>query len=66
MTIYGDFATGYIVTPTLPPDLVPTPRRRVAQPPDVTADELAQRLTRAEALLADAQLELSEIRRRLG
>ena len=66
VTIYGDFATGYIVTPTLPPDLVPTPRRRVAQPADVTADELAQRLTRAEALLADAQLELSEIRRRLG
>lgn len=30
-TIYGDFATGYIVTPTLPDDLVPTPRgRRIA------------------------------------
>ncbi|HET8559636.1 MAG TPA: DUF429 domain-containing protein [Marmoricola sp.] len=26
-TTYGDFATGYIVTPTLPDDLVPTPRR---------------------------------------
>jgi ppGpp synthetase/RelA/SpoT-type nucleotidyltranferase len=25
-TTYGDFATGYIVTPTLPEDLVPTPR----------------------------------------
>lgn len=25
-TTYGDFATGYIVTPTLPPDLRPTPR----------------------------------------
>ncbi len=25
-TTYGDLATGYIVTPTLPPDLVPTPR----------------------------------------
>ncbi|MGH3562275.1 MAG: DUF429 domain-containing protein, partial [Mycobacterium sp.] len=23
VTIYGDFATGYIVTPTLPPDLGP-------------------------------------------
>ena len=66
VTIYGDFATGYIVTPTLPPDLVPTPRQSAAQPPGVTADDLAQRLTRAEALLADAQLELSEIRRRLG
>jgi predicted RNase H-like nuclease/ppGpp synthetase/RelA/SpoT-type nucleotidyltranferase len=29
-TTYGDFATGYIVTPTLPTDLVPTPRRRRA------------------------------------
>ncbi|NUR08243.1 MAG: DUF429 domain-containing protein [Nocardioidaceae bacterium] len=25
-TTYGDFATGYVVTPTLPDDLVPTPR----------------------------------------
>ena len=30
-TTYGDFETGYIVTPTLPPDLVPTPRgQRIA------------------------------------
>lgn len=27
-TTYGDFETGYIVTPTLPDDLVPTPRER--------------------------------------
>ncbi|GGU09639.1 DUF429 domain-containing protein [Nocardioides albus] len=27
-TTYGDFATGYIVTPTLPDDLTPTPRGR--------------------------------------
>lgn len=27
-TTYGDFATGYIVTPTLPDDLRPTPRER--------------------------------------
>ncbi|MGH3350227.1 MAG: DUF429 domain-containing protein, partial [Nocardioides sp.] len=27
-TTYGDFATGYIVTPTLPDDLLPTPRGR--------------------------------------
>ena len=26
VTIYGDFETGYIVTPTLPPDLKPSPR----------------------------------------
>jgi predicted RNase H-like nuclease/ppGpp synthetase/RelA/SpoT-type nucleotidyltranferase len=30
-TTYGDVATGYIVTPTLPPDLAPTPRgQRIA------------------------------------
>jgi predicted RNase H-like nuclease len=29
VTVYGDFATGYIVTPTLPRDLMPAPRRRV-------------------------------------
>jgi predicted RNase H-like nuclease len=28
VTTYGDLATGYILTPTLPPDLRPTPRRR--------------------------------------
>jgi predicted RNase H-like nuclease/ppGpp synthetase/RelA/SpoT-type nucleotidyltranferase len=27
-TTYGDFQTGYIVTPTLPTDLAPTPRER--------------------------------------
>ena len=27
ITTYGDFETGYIVTPTLPDDLVPTPRK---------------------------------------
>ena len=26
VTIYGDFATGYIVTPSLPPDLAAAPR----------------------------------------
>ncbi len=35
-TTYGDFETGYVVTPTLPDDLVPTPReprrRRAADP----------------------------------
>lgn len=31
---YGDFATGYIVTPTLPADLDPTPRGRRIEPVD--------------------------------
>jgi predicted RNase H-like nuclease len=34
VTVYGDFATGYIVTPTLPPDAAPARRRRPAQQPD--------------------------------
>jgi len=28
VTVYGDFDTGSIVTPTLPPDLEPAPRER--------------------------------------
>jgi predicted RNase H-like nuclease len=28
-TVYGDFASGYIITPTLPPDLKPRPRTRI-------------------------------------
>jgi predicted RNase H-like nuclease len=30
VTTYGDFETGYIVTPTLPPDLTPLPRAATA------------------------------------
>jgi predicted RNase H-like nuclease len=56
VTIYGDFVTGYIVTPTLPADLVP--ERRASR--DQTA--LATRLNRASELLAEAQRELSAIR----
>jgi predicted RNase H-like nuclease/ppGpp synthetase/RelA/SpoT-type nucleotidyltranferase len=33
-TTYGDFETGYIVTPTLPADLVPTPRGTSADAED--------------------------------
>ena len=62
MTIYGDFDTGYIVTPTLPPDPTPAPRRRVVPPPN---DELHERLSHLEELLAQAQLEAKTIRERL-
>ena len=62
VTIYGDFDTGYIVTPSLPPSLTPTPHRRVVPPP---TDELHERLTRLTRLLEDAQLELRTIRERL-
>ena len=63
VTVYGDFATGYIVTPTLPPDLAPAPRRRAAAQPDT--DELRERLAQVAALLDDAQRELTAIRRQL-
>ena len=66
VTIYGDFASGYIVTPTLPPGLAPAPRSPAPVP---TADDhrtdLLKRLARAETLLADAMAELTAIRERL-
>ena len=63
LTVYGDFATGYIVTPTLPAERAAAPRRRRAQP---EADDVRQRLAQVAALLEKAQLELSAIRRQLG
>jgi predicted RNase H-like nuclease len=46
-TTYGDFETGYIVTPTLPDDLVPTPRGQRIAPeipdPGFTVREYAER-----------------------
>ena len=62
VTIYGDFENGYIVTPSLPPDLSPAPRRRVVPPPN---DELHERLSHLEDLLAQAQIEARTIRERL-
>jgi predicted RNase H-like nuclease len=63
VTIYGDFATGYIITPTLPPDLAPAPRRRPAPRPDI--DELRERLAHLGAILDEAQRGLAAIRRQL-
>ena len=60
VTIYGDFASGYIVTPTLPPGLA----LRSAAPVSATDDnrtDLLKRLARAEGLLADAMAELTAI-----
>jgi predicted RNase H-like nuclease len=62
VTVYGDFANGYILTPSLAPDKSPTPRRRAVPPP---TDELHERLTHIAALLQDAQQELNTIRERL-
>ena len=63
VTVYGEFANGYILTPTLPPDLASAPRRQPAPQPD--KDELLARLAQVAALLNEAQLQLSAIRRQL-
>jgi predicted RNase H-like nuclease len=61
VTTYGDFATGYIVTPTLPPDQT---ARRPAQQPDTT--DVLPRLEQVAMLIEKAQRELTAIRRQLG
>jgi predicted RNase H-like nuclease len=63
VTVYGDFATGYIVTPTLPADRAPAPGRRPAPQPD--KDELLDRLAHVASLLDEAQRRLTAIRRQL-
>jgi predicted RNase H-like nuclease len=64
VTIYGDFATGYIVTPTLPPDLAPAPHHRTRAQPDI--EELRERVAQVAALLEEAQRGLSAIRSALN
>jgi predicted RNase H-like nuclease len=64
VTIYGDFENGYIVTPSLPPDLVPVPRRPVPTA-DSSGDVLA-RLEQVQMMIERAQRELSAIRKQLG
>ncbi|HZQ33541.1 MAG TPA: DUF429 domain-containing protein [Mycobacterium sp.] len=66
VTLYGDFDTGYIVTPTLPSHLAPTPRPRPIAESSRESGDLAQRLARAEATLAALQDELAWIRTQLG
>ncbi|WIM86186.1 DUF429 domain-containing protein [Candidatus Mycobacterium wuenschmannii] len=63
VTVYGDYPTGYIVTPTLPPDAAPTRRRRPA--PAVDREDLSARVAQVAALLDEAQRGLAEIRRQL-
>jgi predicted RNase H-like nuclease len=60
--IYGDVASGYIVTPALPENrspATPPPPRPKAE------DDIAIRLTVAEARLAELARELADLRRRL-
>jgi predicted RNase H-like nuclease len=61
VTVYGDFETGYIVTPTLPADHAP--HRHPAQP---DSDDVLPRLEQVQALIEKAQRELTAIRRQLG
>ncbi|WP_313959926.1 DUF429 domain-containing protein [Mycobacterium deserti] len=61
VTIYGDFATGYIVTPTLPPSVAP--RRAAAEP---GPGDVLIRLEQVQSLIERAQRELTAIRRQLG
>jgi predicted RNase H-like nuclease len=63
VTVYGDFATGYIVTPSLPPEVAPARRRRPAPQPDT--EELRERVAHVAALLDEAQRGLTAIRRQL-
>jgi predicted RNase H-like nuclease len=58
VTIYGDYANGYIVTPSAPTDVVPEQRRG-------SRSSLENRLIRAMELLEDAQRELTAIREAL-
>lgn len=58
VTIYGDFETGYIVTPTLTATTVEEPRRG-------SRSSLENRLIRAMELLEDVQRELVAIREAL-
>jgi hypothetical protein len=63
VTIYGDYASGYIVTPTLPSEVAPARRGRVAPQPN--NDDLRDRVAHVAALLDQAQRGLAEIRRQL-
>ena len=59
VTIYGDYETGYIVTPTLPVTTSAVPERKGSR------SSLENRLIRAMELLEDAQRELTAIREAL-
>jgi predicted RNase H-like nuclease len=64
VTTYGDFETGYIITPTMPSErLTVGPKRRPAQR---NTDDVLARLTQVTALLEKAQQEVDAIREQLS
>jgi predicted RNase H-like nuclease/ppGpp synthetase/RelA/SpoT-type nucleotidyltranferase len=71
-TTYGDLATGYIVTPSLPADLLPTPRSGVAGAPHTPvavsreaepAEEVTDPVRRAVRAYAAARPQVEEATR---
>ncbi|ORW04461.1 DUF429 domain-containing protein [Mycobacterium kyorinense] len=56
VTVYGDHLTGYILTPSLPPD------RSAPHEPARDPGEIQQRLDRLAALLEEAALEVAALR----
>jgi predicted RNase H-like nuclease len=63
VTIYGDFDSGYIVTPALPEGLTPASRGAPPKPP--RDRDLLTRLANAEKRLAALTVELDDIRQQL-
>lgn len=72
ITIYGSYETGYILTPTLPPDLCPAPRQLITEPAggaraaDAQLEELHVAVTRLEVAEAALREAVAEVRNHRG
>jgi predicted RNase H-like nuclease len=64
VTVYGDVDSGYIVTPTLPPERAVKSKSPAAQ--DGNAGDVVARLEQVQMMIERAQRELTAIRRELG
>ncbi|GAB3017833.1 DUF429 domain-containing protein [Mycobacterium bourgelatii] len=61
VTIYGDLANGYIITPSLPSDLTPTPRT-----PALVTNFFGPEVSRSAALLEAVETAWTDVQGRLG